>query len=70
MKEKDILELPKGKDRYNCPNCEHSMLLTQDLSLIASTEAEFALEPDPCMKWWEAHKCTKCETFFRISNGT
>jgi len=54
-------------DMVNCPYCGAYI---SDRSLISKTEIEFAEDPEPHYAWIETHKCTKCESTFRINNRT
>lgn len=57
---------------YQCPNCGNSSVHSDDFpqSLIESTPMVEYYNPDPYYKWYEKHKCPKCETIYIISNGS
>ena len=62
----DILESKTG---YSCPNCG---CICSEKSLKSKTEPEFLYYPDvdPHYSWIEIHECVKCETIYKIHNGT
>jgi len=51
----------------NCPNCGNIYHM-EDIQ--EKTEAEFRHEPDPHYFWEEVLKCNKCETLYKLNNGT
>lgn len=58
-------QVVESENGFSCPNCG-----TVDYNLVYKSPIELEYDPDPHYEWQEVHKCTKCETFYLLYNGT
>lgn len=64
----ELNKKPLKADLYSCPNCDTMSQGTR--TLISQTEPEFIIGPDPHYTWTEIHKCSNCNTFYQLKNGS
>ena len=69
MKKANIInsQVIESTTGYSCPYCG---AICSDKTLVSKTETEFDYFPDPHYSWIELHKCQKCGTLYRLTNGT
>lgn len=59
----------KSVSGFSCPVCGR---IASDKEIVRKTKPEFHADgnEDPHYEWKEYYKCSKCESFYYINNGT
>jgi hypothetical protein len=64
---KETTNIPFSTSGYSCPNCG---AVCSDKTLLKQTKPEFCDEPEYHYEWIETHKCSKCETIYKLNKAT